>query len=182
MSQNNQDFPANQLLQYAITLEQILVNYVKFDVLIRQNYERKIQNLAQLSINKGIDIDDICKEINQEKKNEKLKEKIKNANINMKEKEKEKNPKEIEIKNISNQIFCKDFNNNINLYLKRKKESLKINHLFNTNIKNNYGNSNISNKYKAEQNNIYDSKKNSIYIPSELSKANSKYLGKKRKK
>ena len=60
---------------------------------------------------------------------------------------------------------------------------LKINHLFNnSSIKNNYGNTN-NNKYKnqIEQNNIYDSKKNTIYIPTDSAKSNSKSLGKKRK-
>ena len=182
MSQDNQDYSTNHLLLYANNLEQILLNYAKYDVFIRKTYERKIQNLAQLSINKGVDIDDIIKEINQEKKNEKLIEKIKISIENEKEKEKgkEKNIKELEIKKITNQIFCEDFYNNLNLYLKRKKESLKINHLFNNN-KNNYGNNNINNKYKTEQNNIYDSKKNNIYIPTETTKSNSKYIGKKRK-
>ena len=80
-----------------------------------------------------------------------------------------KDIKEIEIKKISNQIFCKDFYNNLSQYLKRKKELLKISHLFNnSNIKNNYGNTN-NNKYKSqiEQNNIYDSKKNTNYIPTD---------------
>ena len=182
MSQDNQDYSTNNLLLYANSLEQLLLNYAKYDVFRRKTYERKIQNLAQLSINKGVDIDDVIKEINQEKKNEKLKEKIKN-NIEKeteKEKEKEKNIKELEIKKITNQIFYEDFYNNLNLYLKRKKESLKINHLFNNN-KNNYGNNNINNKYKMEQNNIYDSKKNSIYMPTDTPKSNSKYIGKKRK-
>ena len=183
MSQDNQDYSTNNLLLYANSLEQLLLNYAKYDVLRRKTYERKIQNLAQLSIDKGVDIDDIIKEINQEKKNEKLKEKIKN-NIEketIKEKEKEKNIKELEIKKITNQIFCEDFYNNLNLYLKRKKESLKINNLFNNNNKNNYGNNNVNNKYKMEQNNIYDSKKNNIHTPTETPKSNSKYIGKKRK-
>ena len=181
MSQENQDLSTNQLILYANNLEQILLNLAKYNFLSRKAYERDIQNLAQLSINKGIDIDDVAKEINQEKKNEKLNAKIKNNN----NEGKKQDINEIEINNISNQIFCKDFYNNLSQYLKRKKEILKINHLFNNNSnnKNNYGNTNINNKYKnqIEQNNIYDSKKNTIYIPNDSSKSNSKFTGKKRK-
>ena len=174
MSQDNQDFTLANLLYYANNLEQIVCNYAKYDVLRRKNYERKIQNLAQLSIDKGLDIDDIVKEINQEKKNEKIKEKVRMPNKN------ENNIKEIEIENISSQIFCEDFHNNLYQYLKRKKESLKISNLFNNNnSKNNYNTNN--NKYKIEQNNSYDSKKNTVYIPVESSKTNVKTLGKKRK-
>ena len=181
MSQDSQEIITKNLLAYANNLEQILLNYANYDVFIRKIYERKIQNLAQLSINKGIDIDDIAKEINQEKKNEKLIEKINNSNYDDKL---GKNIKEIEVKNISSQIFNKEFYNNLSLYLKRKKELLKINNLFNNgNIKNNYGNSNTSNKYKnqTEQNISYDSKKNNTYIPTKSDKKNLKCLGKKRK-
>jgi hypothetical protein len=44
---------------------------------------------------------------------------------------KKKDINEIEIDNISNQIYCKDFYNNLTQFLKRKKESLKINNIFN---------------------------------------------------
>ena len=175
MSQENQDFKISHLLLYANNLEQILFKYAKYDVLRRKDYERKVQNLAQLSINKGIDIDDIVKEINQEKKNEKIIENVTKCNDD----EDKKNIKEIEIENISNQIFCEDFYNNLFQYLKRKKEYFKINHLFNSS-KNNY--SSNSNKYKMEQNNNYESKKNTIYIPNDSAKTNNlKTLGKKRK-
>ena len=110
----------------------------------------------------------------KEKKNEKIKEKVGKPNKN------ENNIKEIEIENISSQIFCEDFHNNLYQYLKRKKESLKISNLFNNNnSKNNYNTNN--NKYKIEQSNSYDSKKNTVYIPAESSKTNVKTLGKKRK-
>ena len=128
MSQENQDYSTSPLIQYANNLEKILINCTKYDILTRKIYERQIQNLAQLAINKGIDVDDVVKEIHQEQKNEKLKEKIKEGN-NINEKKKDIN--EIEIDNISNQIYCKDFYNNLTQFLKRKKESLKINNIFN---------------------------------------------------
>ena len=128
MSQENQDYTTSPLIQYANNLEKILINCTKYDILTRKIYERKIQNLAQLAINKGIDVDDVVKEIHQEEKNEKLKEKIKEGN-NINEKKGDIN--EIEIENIANQIYCKDFYNNLTQYLKRKKESLKINNIFN---------------------------------------------------
>ncbi len=128
MSQENQDYSTSPLIQYANNLEKILINCTKYDILKRKIYERQIQNLAQLAINKGIDVDDIVKEIHQEEKNEKIKEKIKEGN-NINDKKKDIN--EIEIDNISNQIYCKDFYNNLTQFLKRKKEALKINNIFN---------------------------------------------------
>ena len=128
MSQENQDFSTSPLIQYANNLEKILINCTKYDILTRKLYERQIQNLAQLAINKGIDVDDVVKEIHQEEKNEKLKEKIKEGN-NINEKKRDIN--DIEIDNISNQIYCKDFYNNLTQFLKRKKEALKINNIFN---------------------------------------------------
>ena len=128
MSQENQDYSTSPLIQYANNLEKILINCTKYDILTRKLYERQIQNLAQLAINKGIDVDDVVKEIHQEEKNEKLKEKIKEGN-NINEKKRDIN--EIEIDNISNQIYCKDFYNNLTQFLKRKKEALKINNIFN---------------------------------------------------
>ena len=128
MSQENQDYSTSPLIQYANNLEKILINCTKYDILTRKIYERQIQNLAQLAIDKGIDVDDVVKEIHQEEKNEKLKEKIKEGN-NINEKKRDIN--DIEIDNISNQIYCKDFYNNLTQFLKRKKESLKINNIFN---------------------------------------------------
>ena len=128
MSQENQDYSTSPLIQYANNLEKILINCTKYDILTRKLYERQIQNLAQLAINKGIDVDDVVKEIHQEEKNEKLKEKIKEGN-NINEKKRDIN--DIEIDNISNQIYCKDFYNNLTQFLKRKKEALKINNIFN---------------------------------------------------
>ena len=128
MSQENQDYSTSPLIQYANNLEKILINCTKYDILTRKIYERQIQNLAQLAINKGIDVDDVVKEIHQEEKNEKLKEKIKEGN-NINDKKRDIN--EIEIDNISNQIYCKDFYNNLTQFLKRKKEALKINNIFN---------------------------------------------------
>ena len=128
MSQENQDYSASPLIQYANNLEKILINCTKYDILTRKLYERQIQNLAQLAINKGINVDDVVKEIHQEEKNEKLKEKIKEGN-NINEKKRDIN--DIEIDNISNQIYCKDFYNNLTQFLKRKKEALKINNIFN---------------------------------------------------
>ena len=128
MSQENQDYSTSPLIQYANNLEKILINCTKYDILTRKLYERQIQNLAQLAINKGIDVDDVVKEIHQEQKNEKLKEKIKEGN-NINEKKRDIN--DIEIDNISNQIYCKDFYNNLTQFLKRKKEALKINNIFN---------------------------------------------------
>jgi hypothetical protein len=87
MSQENQDYSTSPLIQYANNLEKILINCTKYDILTRKIYERQIQNLAQLAINKGIDVDDVVKEIHQEQKNEKLKEKIKEGN-NINEKKK----------------------------------------------------------------------------------------------
>ena len=128
MSQENQDYSTSPLIQYANNLEKILINCTKYDILTRKLYERQIQNLAQLAINKGIDVDDVVKEIHQEEKNEKLKEKIKEGN-NINEKKRDIN--DIEIDNISNQIYYKDFYNNLTQFLKRKKEALKINNIFN---------------------------------------------------
>ena len=176
MSIDNKNIITSNLIKYANDLELILFDFAKCDIFFRNQYERQIQNLAQLSINNGIDIDDIAKEINQEKQNEKIR---KGENLN---KSKDKN--EIEINNISSQIFCKDFYNNLYQFLKRKKESLKIINLFNVpNNKNIYGTNNVNNKYKNqnEQNISYDNKKNTVYIPTESKSSGSKYIGKKRK-
>ena len=61
MSQENQDYSTSPLIQYANNLEKILINCTKYDILTRKIYERQIQNLAQLAINKGIDVDDVVK-------------------------------------------------------------------------------------------------------------------------
>ena len=178
----NQETISNELLLYANELEQIILQYAKIDILTRKTFERKIKNLAQLSINKGIDIDEIAKEINQEKKNDLLLEESLNEN-NLNNKEKDINL--IEIKNISNQIFCKDFYRNLLNYIQRKKETLKISDLLNNSNKNIHGNNNVvQNKFKNqfEQNYIYDNKaNNNSNFPNEHVKSSSKSLGRKRK-
>ena len=149
-------------------------------------YERKIKNLAQLSINRNIDIDDIAKEINQQKKNDLITEKLNNESKllqnNLDENEKDIN--NIEINDISNQLFCKDFYKNLSKFLERKKDSLKLLNILNNN-KNIYTNNNtIPNKYKNpnEINNISDNKKNNnTNYSTSKSKSGSKNLGRKRK-
>ena len=188
-TQENQETVSNELLIHAKNLEQIILEFAKFDVLSRKTYERKIKNLAQLSINKGIDIEDLAKEINQQKKNDILfEETLKEIDVNKNNiQDKEKDINLIEINNISNQIFCKDYYRNLLKYMQRKKEALKIaNLLNNTNkiIHSTYNNV-IQNKYKnqMEQNYIYDPKANNINndISKEHNKSSSKSLGRKRK-
>ena len=184
----NQEAISNELLLYAKELEHIVLEYAKIHILTRKSYERKIKNLAQLSINKGIDIEDLAKEINQEKKNDLLFEQSFNEiNLNKNEpKEKEKDIDLIEMKNISNQIFCKDLYGNLLKFMQRKKDALKISNLMNSTNKLIQANNNnlIQNKYKFEQNNIYDAKMNNNNISSsfnEHNKSSSKSLGRKRK-
>ena len=64
--------------------------------------------------------------------------------------------------------------------MKRKKDSLKISNIFNNK---NINSNSVNNKYKnqIEQNNIHDTKKNNIYYPTDNTKSNSKYTGKKKK-
>ena len=184
----NQETISNELVLYAKELEHIVLEYAKIHILTRKSYERKIKNLAQLSINKGIDIEDLAKEINQEKKNDLLFEQSFNdINLNKNEiKEKEKDIDLIEIKNISNQIFNKDLYDNLLKFMQRKKDALKISNLMNnTNKIIQANNNNLNqNKYKIEQNNIYDNKITNNNISSSLNdhnKSGSKSLGRKRK-
>ena len=183
----NQETISNELVLYAKELEHIVLEYAKIHILTRKSYERKIKNLAQLSINKGIDIEDLAKEINQEKKNDLLFEQSFNdINLNKNEiKEKEKDIDLIEIKNISNQIFNKDLYDNLLKFMQRKKDALKISNLMNSTNKIIQANNNnlIQNKYKFEQNNIYDPKMNNNISSSfnEHNKSSSKSLGRKRK-
>ena len=184
----NQETISNELLLYAKELEHIVLEYAKIHILTRKSYERKIKNLAQLSINKGIDIEDLAKEINQEKKNDLLFEQSFNEiNLNKNEpKEKEKDIDLIEMKNISNQIFCKDLYGNLLKFMQRKKDALKISNLMNNTSKIIQANNNNlnQNKYKIEQNNIYDNKITNNNISSSLNdhnKSGSKSLGRKRK-
>ena len=188
MSQENIEIVPPELIKYAKDLEQIILDFGKYDMLTRKMYERKIKNLAQLSIIKGIDIDDIAKEINQEKNNsliiEKFHDETKKIQTNFVENEKDIN--NIEINDISKQIFCKDFYKKLSKFLDKKKESLKILNILNNN-KNNYNNN--MNKYKNqnqtqnEQYNIIDNNKkiNNISYNSNHSKSGSKNLGRKRK-
>ena len=188
-TQENQETVSNELLIHAKNLEQIILEFAKFDVLSRKTYERKIKNLAQLSINKGIDIEDLAKEINQEKKNDILfEETLKEIDVNKNSiQDKEKDINLIEINNISNQIFCKDYYRNLLKYMQRKKEALKIANLLNNTNKiiHSTNNNVIQNKYKnqMEQNYIYDPKANNINsdISKEHNKSSSKSLGRKRK-
>ncbi len=188
-TQENQETVSNELLIHAKNLEQIILEFAKFDVLSRKTYERKIKNLAQLSINKGIDIEDLAKEINQEKKNDILfEETLKEIDVNKNNiQDKEKDINLIEINNISNQIFCKDYYRNLLKYMQRKKEALKIANLLNNTNKiiHSTNNNVIQNKYKnqMEQNYIYDPKANNINndISKEHNKSSSKSLGRKRK-
>ena len=188
MSQENIEIVPPELIKYAKDLEQIILDFGKYDMLTRKMYERKIKNLAQLSIIKGIDIDDIAKEINQEKNNnliiEKFHDETKKIQTNFVENEKDIN--NIEINDISKQIFCKDFYKKLSKFLDKKKESLKILNILNNN-KNNYNNN--MNKYKNqnqtqnEQYNIIDNNKkiNNISYNSNHSKSGSKNLRRKRK-
>ncbi len=188
-TQENQETVSNELLIHAKNLEQIILEFAKFDVLSRKTYERKIKNLAQLSINKGIDIEDLAKEINQEKKNDILfEETLKEIDVNKNNiQDKEKDINLIEINNISNQIFCKDYYRNLLKYMQRKKEALKIANLLNNTNKiiHSTNNNVIQNKYKnqMEQNYISDPKANNINsdISKEHNKSSSKSLGRKRK-
>ena len=188
-TQENQETVSNELLIHAKNLEQIILEFAKFDVLSRKTYERKIKNLAQLSINKGIDIEDLAKEINQEKKNDILfEETLKEIDVNKNNiQDKEKDINLIEINNISNQIFCKDYYRNLLKYMQRKKEALKIANLLNNTNKiiHSTNNNVIQNKYKnqMEQNYIYDPKANNMNndISKEHNKSSSKSLGRKRK-
>ena len=188
-TQENQETVSNELLMHAKNLEQIILEFAKFDVLSRKTYERKIKNLAQLSINKGIDIEDLAKEINQQKKNDILfEETLKEIDVNKNNiQDKEKDINLIEINNISNQIFCKDYYRNLLKYMQRKKEALKIANLLNNTNKiiHSTNNNVIQNKYKnqMEQNYIYDPKANNINndISKEHNKSSSKSLGRKRK-
>ena len=188
-TQENQETVSNELLIHAKNLEQIILEFAKFDVLSRKTYERKIKNLAQLSINKGIDIEDLAKEINQEKKNDILfEETLKEIDVNKNSiQDEEKDINLIEINNISNQIFCKDYYRNLLKYMQRKKEALKIANLLNNTNKiiHSTNNNVIQNKYKnqMEQNYIYDPKANNINndISKEHNKSSSKSLGRKRK-
>ena len=188
-TQENQETVSNELLIHAKNLEQIILEFAKFDVLSRKTYERKIKNLAQLSINKGIDIEDLAKEINQQKKNDILfEETLKEIDVNKNSiQDKEKDINLIEINNISNQIFCKDYYRNLLKYMQRKKEALKIANLLNNTNKiiHSTNNNVIQNKYKnqMEQNYIYDPKANNINndISKEHNKSSSKSLGRKRK-
>ena len=184
----NQEAISNELLLYAKELEHIVLEFAKIHIITRSSYERQIKNLAQLAINKGIDIEDLAKEINQEKKNDLLFEQSFNEiNLNKNEpKEKEKDIDLIEMKNISNQIFCKDLYGNLLKFMQRKKDALKISNLMNNTNKIIQANNNnlIQNKYKFEQNNMYDAKMNNNNISSsfnEHNKSSSKSLGRKRK-
>ena len=127
MSKDNKEV-INNLLEYANNLEEYLLAYAKYSVFQRKDYERKIDNLAQLSITKGIDINETIKDINQENKNEvminkKLKE--------LKEDEKEdKNKKDIEIKNLAKEVYDNDFYENLINFLNHKKEELQIKNIY----------------------------------------------------
>ena len=179
----NQDKVSSELLHYALELEKIILDHAKYDICNRKIYERKIKNLAQLSINKGINIEEIAQELNQEKKNELiLDESLYNdkMNQNNKEKEKEKDINAIEIKDIANQIFCKDFYRNLLKFMQRKKDDLKITNLLNNSNKIIHSNNNMMqnkyNKYQGEQ--IFDNNNTNI---NETGKSTSKSLGRKRK-
>ena len=192
-SLENQETVSKELLSYAKELEQIVLDYAKFDILARKSFERKIKNLAQLSINKGIDIEDLAKEISQEKKNDLLyEETLKSIDVNKNNiKEKEKDINSIEIENISNQIFCKDFYRNLSKFMQRKKDALKITNLLNNTNKVMHSNNNnnvIQNKFKnqIEQNYINEPKMNmnninNNNVANEHNKSSSKSLGRKRK-
>ena len=182
----NQDTVSNELLCYALELEKIILDIAKCDTCTRKIYERKVKNLAQLSINKGINIEEIAKDLNQEKKNDQILDKsftdnkLNQNNNNIKDKEKDINL--IEMKDISNQIFCKDFYRNLLKFMQRKKDALKISNLMNNSNKIMHTNNNIMqnkyNKYQMEQNNIYETNNTNI---NESGKSASKTLGRKRK-
>ena len=184
-SVDNQDTVSNELLCYALELEKIILDLAKYDTCTRKIIERKIKNLAQLSINKGINIEEIAKDLNQEKKNDQILDKSFNDNKlsqynNNKDIEKDINI--IEMKDISNQIFCKDFYRNLLKFMQRKKDALKISNLMNNSNKIMHTNNNIMqnkyNKYQMEQNNIYDNNNSNL---NDSGKSASKTLGRKRK-
>ena len=183
----NQDIVSNELVYYALELEKIILDIAKYDTCTRKIYERKIKNLAQLSIDKGINIEEIAKELNQEKKNAQIIEKslndIKQSQYNnIKETEKDINL--IEMKDISSQIFCKDFYRNLLKFMQRKKDALKISNLLNNSNKIIHSNNNTNiiqnkyNKYQIDQNIIYDKNNSNL---NESGKSASKSLGRKRK-
>ena len=182
-SVDNQDTVSNELLCYALELEKIILDLAKYDTCTRKIIERKIKNLAQLSINKGINIEEIAKDLNQEKKNDQILDKSFNDNkLNQYNKDKERDINLIEMKDISNQIFCKDFYRNLLKFMQRKKDALKISNLMNNSNKIIHTNNNIQqnkyNKYQMEQNNIYDNNNSNL---NESGKSASKTLGRKRK-
>ena len=86
------------------------------------------------------------------------------------------------MKDISNQIFCKDFYRNLLKFMQRKKDALKISNLMNNSNKVMHTNNNIMqnkyNKHQMEQNNIYDNNNSNL---NESGKSASKTLGRKRK-
>ena len=182
---DNQEIVSNDLLSYVKDLERIILEYAKYDLYFRKDYERKIKNLAQLSINKGINIEEIAKDINQEKKNELILEKSINEYKFKQNNGKEKDINIIELQEISNQIFCKDFYRNLMKFMQRKKDALKITNLLNNANKINHSNNNIiQNKYNKNQfesNNINDNKINNNNQLNESGKSASKSLGRKRK-
>ena len=181
---DNQEIISNDLLSYVKDLERIILEYAKYDFFLRKDYERKIKNLAQLSINKGINIEEIAKDINQEKKNELILEKSFNEFQSKQKDGKEKDINLLEAQEISNQIFCKDFYRNLLKFMQRKKDALKITNLVNNANKINHSNNNIiQNKYNKNQfeaNNINDNKINNTQL-NESGKSASKSLGRKRK-
>jgi hypothetical protein len=95
--------------------------------------------------------------------------------------EKEKDINSIEIKDIANQIFCKDFYRNLLKFMQRKKDALKITNLLNNSNKIIHSNNNMIqnkfNKYQGEQ--IFDNNNNTNV--NESGKSTSKSLGRKRK-
>ena len=182
---DNQEIVSNDLLSYVKDLERIILEYAKYDLLLRKDYEKKIKNLAQLSINKGINIQEIAKDINQEKKNELILEKSFNEFQSKQNNGIEKDRNLIEAQEISNQIFCKDFYRNLLKFMQRKKDTLKITNLVNNANKISHSNNNniIQNKYNKNQfesNNINDNKINNTQL-NESGKSASKSLGRKRK-
>ena len=99
-------------------------------------------------------------------------------------KEEEKDINLIEMKDISSQIFCKDFYRNLLKFMQRKKDALKISNLLNNSNKIIHSNNNTNiiqnkyNKYQIDQNIIYDKNNSTL---NESGKSASKSLGRKRK-
>ena len=182
MLKDNKEVIKN-LLEYANNLQEYLLAYAKYSVLKRKDYERQIDNLAQLSINKGIDINETIQDIYQENKNEKIiDKKLKELKEDDK---KEKNKKEIEIKNLSKEVYDKDFYENLKTFLDHKREELQINNIYFDNNTQNIANYpknivQIENYNSNDKKNTHVKNTQKKINKNQVGDKNMQYLGKKR--